>query len=207
MQRLGIAVFFRPIVTSICALHMIHMMGIPSQFAIRTKHPDAGKQVRVSQRSISFLNLLACDSSPEDSMRLHLVIVVAMASLFVGSNALPASTDARALASEQNPVVSKRFLRTEEAAEAEADISTEERGPINVDIILEDAAKKATMAVRRATKWKAQFAWWKLKNKTPAQLSHEWGVAIMGRAMRQHKKWEKLEAYRAFYGNGPLRYP
>jgi hypothetical protein len=49
--------------------------------------------------------------------------------------------------------------------------------------------------------------WWKLNNKTPAELSRDWGVAAMGRGMAQHKKWEKLEAYRKYYGRGPLRYP
>jgi hypothetical protein len=127
-------------------------------------------------------------------MRVYLVIVIAIAILFEGINALPASTDAEGnyptVAVEQRSVESKRFLRT-----SDANSSTEERGPINVDIILKDAA----ISVKKATKWKAQFAYWKLINKKPETLGQEWGLAQLGRAMRSHKKWSKLKAYRSYY--------
>ncbi|KAE8899825.1 hypothetical protein PF005_g28005 [Phytophthora fragariae] len=135
-------------------------------------------------------------------MRLHHVVLVVVAAIVAGSNASPDSegiskidpvVDSHILTGEQNGDDTKRFLRAEQ--EMISNDEQEERRLGN--------AQDAWAALRKATKWKAQFAAWKLVNKTPAKYAEELG-GFMGIG---HRKWEKFMAYQKYYGKGPLKYP
>ncbi|OWY98809.1 Avirulence (Avh) protein, partial [Phytophthora megakarya] len=80
----------------------------------------------------------------------------------------------------------------------------EERTP-NVDLLIQDFIHK----LRKQTKWKAQFATWRYVNKMDpiAVGKHIGAIREDGILLVGSKNWPKFEAYRKFYGNGPLVYP
>ncbi|POM72943.1 Avirulence protein (Avh) [Phytophthora palmivora] len=100
----------------------------------------------------------------------------------------------------ENDAVQTRRLRTSEDA-SEGDI--EERRLADVDVAIKEGIHK----VRMMTKWKLQFAVWKLLEKDPDKLAIKWGVIRMGGSMWQHPKYDKYLAYADYYGKGPLKYP
>ncbi|EGZ09784.1 hypothetical protein PHYSODRAFT_347785 [Phytophthora sojae] len=125
-------------------------------------------------------------------MRLIHVVLVAVAALVAGSDAARDSADI----SKADGATTKRSLRTEDAASKH--VETAERRLVNIDLILQDAMS----SVKKAVKWKLQFAVWKAMRKTPVTLAQELGIMNRG-----HAKWEKLKAYQKYYGRGPLKYP
>ncbi|POM57771.1 Putative RxLR effector [Phytophthora palmivora] len=104
--------------------------------------------------------------------------------------------------SEHGIVQTRRLRISEEAREGNPG-NPEERRLVNVDLAIQDGIH----ALRKMTKWKLQFSVWKALNRKPFDLGNKWGVIKNGWILKQHPKWEKYEAYRTYFGQGPLTYP
>ncbi|OWZ17340.1 Avirulence (Avh) protein [Phytophthora megakarya] len=103
--------------------------------------------------------------------------------------------------SDKSNVFQSRLLRQHDDGN-NGDI--EERGPLNLDHLIEDGVH----AIRMNTKWKAQFATWKFFGKEPNKVGKELGVITESGIIRtDHTKWAKYKAYVEYYDKGPLRYP
>ncbi|KAL3674869.1 hypothetical protein V7S43_000795 [Phytophthora oleae] len=138
-------------------------------------------------------------------MRLASLVLLIAATLVTTGNALsveqtegkPASSDSLfpPTASSNHETGQTRRLRAAENPKDE-----EERRLINVDLAIKDAFHE----LRKLTKWKVQFAAWKVLEKPPHKLIQEWGMKY---PYSSDPRWAKILAYKVFWGKGPLKYP
>ncbi|OWZ08515.1 Avirulence (Avh) protein [Phytophthora megakarya] len=101
-------------------------------------------------------------------------------------------SESRTVVSENNVPRIGRLRRNKESNAQDA----EERSP-NVDLLILDGIH----AIRKKTKWPAQFLALKLVKADPIAVGKKWGVIVDGIVLKGHKKWEKFIAYRDFYKN------